>query len=125
MKLLFMLVGLIISSLGYSQKIMKVIEYDCPDSLGFITNQRGIDRNVSFFVDPNDSPTFYFIENFTHKDFAKLIQENDVKVLSRVKLVKLGYVAKPYDFLYAYNAKKELLFYYILKDRQEEKLLVQ
>lgn len=118
-----MLLGLTISSLGYSQKIIKVIKYDCPDSLGFITNQHGIDRNVTFFLDPNDSPTFYFIENFTQKDFAKLIQENDTKVLSRVKLIKLGYVAKPYDFIYAYNARKKLMFYYILKDRYEEGLL--
>ena len=123
MKLLFMLLGLTISSLGYFQKIIKVIKYDCPDSLGFITNQHGIDRNVTFFLYPNDSPTFYFVENFTHKDFTKLIKENDTKVISRVKPVKLGYVAKPYDVIYSYNAKEEIMFYYILKDKNEEGLL--
>ena len=119
-----MLLALTLSSQSYSQFI-KVIKFDCPDSLGYITNQGGPTRAVTFFLDPDDSPTFYYVENFSPKDFYKLLYENDTKVISRVKLVQLGYVAKPYHFLYAYNSKKALIYYYILKDHREEKLLVQ
>lgn len=121
MKLIFVLLAIAFSLQGFSQFI-KVVRFDCPDSLGYVTNQPGISRSVTFFLEPDDNPTFYYVEKFSPKDFFKLIYENDTKVLSRVKLVQLGYVAKPYHFLYAYNSRNALLFYYILKDWEEEEL---
>ena len=123
MKTLFVFLAMILSLKGTSQHV-KVIKYDCPDSLGYVTNQGGPTRAVTFFLEPDDNPTFYYVENFSPKDFHRLIYQNDTKVISRVKLVQLGYVAKPYHFLYAYNSKNALIFYYILKDQREEKLLV-
>lgn len=123
MKQLLMLLALTVSLQGYSQFI-KVVNFDCPDSLGYVTNQGGTSRSVTFFLEPNDSPAFYYVENFTHKDFYKLIYEKDTKVISRVKPIQLGHVAKPYQFIYAFNSRNVLMYYYILKDWKEEKLLM-
>ena len=102
---------------------INTVKINCPDNLGFVTNE-GVTKACEFYFE-NENPNIFFVENFRHVDFHELINKDNRKVISRVKLVASDYVAKAYDFIFAYNKDNVLLFYYILKNEQEEKLFEQ
>ncbi|MDQ2718203.1 MAG: hypothetical protein M3Z26_00375 [Bacteroidota bacterium] len=120
MKLLFITITLFFNLQSFSQ--VQEIKFNCPDSLGFITNQ-GATKDITFFLQKDEEANFYYVEYFSHENFHDLLYNNRTDLIKRVKLITADYVGKPYDFIYTYNSKNALLFYYILKDWQEEKIL--
>lgn len=100
---------------------INIVQLNCPDSLGFITNM-GQTKACEFLFE-NETPNLFYVENFSHRNFYDLIYKDSVHLLLRGKLIMPGYTANIHDFLFAWNNKKALLFHYILKDHQEEKQL--
>ena len=107
----------------HTKSQINVVKINCPDSLGYITNQ-GNSRACDFYF-YNESPDIFYVEDFSHKDFHNLIFNNQTKLISIAKLVTPTYIAKVHDFIYASNKGNVLLYYYILKDHHEEKLLAE
>lgn len=101
---------------------INIVRLNCPDSIGFITNQ-GTTRACEFLFE-NGNPDLFYVEDFSHKDFYNLLYKEDRSKISRVKLVSPKYIPAIHDFVFAYNKQNTLLFYYILKDDNEEKLLL-
>ncbi len=106
----------------HSTSQINVVQINCPDSVGFITNM-GASKTCKFVFE-NENPNLFYVENFTHQNFHDLNYEKDLTLISRSKLVISSYIPKIHDFIYAWNKNNQLLFYYILKDHKEEKLLV-
>ena len=105
---------------------IKIVKLNCPDSLGFISNLGGASRACEFyFHSSEETPDMFYVENFSHKDFHDLIFNKDKSKISRVKLVREDYTSSVHDFIYCINKDNQLLYYYILKDRQEEKQLAE
>ena len=119
MKILFIAILLFHFTPAKTQR--NVVKINCPDSLGFITNE-GVTKSCEFLFQ-NENPNIFFVENFSHIDFYNVVYKNDKRPISRVKVVFGNYIAKPHDFIFAYTKDNALLFYYILKDQQEEKIL--
>ena len=104
---------------------IKIVKINCPDSLGFPTNLGGTSRACEFYFHKSEeTPDMFYVENFSHQDFYDLTFNNDKSKISKVKLVRESYTASVHDFVYCYNKDNQLLFYHILKDRQEKKQLV-
>ena len=104
---------------------IRIVKINCPDSLGFLTNLGGSSRACEFYFHKNEeTPDMFYVENLRHKDFHDIIFNKDISKISRVKLVREAYTSSVHDFIYCINKDDQLLYYYILKDRQEEKQLV-
>lgn len=81
-------------------------------------------RSCEFFFLKNEKvPDFFYHENLSHQDFYDFAFNKDYSKIKMVKLVTEKYVPSVHDFVYCYNQDNEIMFYYILKDSAEEKLL--
>lgn len=116
------LILMFISSSNHSTSQVNIVTIHCPDTVGFVTNM-GVTKACEFIFD-NESPNLFYVENFSHQSFHDLIYRNNLKLISRTKLLVPSYVPKIHDFIFAWNKNNKLLFYYILKDHKEEKLLI-
>jgi len=85
-------------------------------------NPLGAPLDCGFYFE-NENPDSFNVENFTREDFYNVVYKNDKRKLSRVKLVTPNYTPAVHDFVYATNKADALLFYYIVKDSQEEQKL--
>ena len=105
---------------------IKIVKINCPDSLGYITNLGGASRACEFYFHKSEeTPGMFYVENFSHQDFYDLTFNNDKSKISKVKLVRDSYTPSVHDFVYCINKDDQLMFYYILKDSQEEKQLAE
>ncbi|MEO6838955.1 MAG: hypothetical protein ABI185_11260 [Ginsengibacter sp.] len=93
---------------------------NCHPTLGFITNVPGEYRSVDFIFENEEEASLFVVENFSRHNFLNLMRLKDTKSISRAKLVLPNYKAKPYDLIYGYSKSKELQFYYIVKNHDEE-----
>jgi len=120
MKIIFSAILLLHFLPANTQKIV-IVKFNCADSVRYITNQ-GPPLDCEFSFD-NESPDLFYVENFTHQDFHNVVHKQDKTKLARVKLVTPGYTPAVHDFVFATSKKNVLLYYYILKDSQEEEKL--
>jgi hypothetical protein len=103
---------------------MRVVKLNCNDSLAYATNMDYGNKPCEFYFHYSEKiPPMYYIENFTHKDLYELITHKDQSKIALLKLVTPGYTPKIHDFVFCNNQNDALIYYYILKDWQEHKIL--
>ena len=120
MKIIFFAILLLHFLPGNTQKIV-IVKFNCADSVRYVSNQ-GPPLDCEFSFD-SESPDIFYAENFTHQDFFNVVLKNDKSKLARVKLVTPKYTPAVHDFVFTMNKNNGLLYYYILKDSQEEEKL--
>lgn len=120
MKIIFFAILLLHFLPASTQKVV-IVKFNCHDSVRYITNQEA-PQDCEFSFD-NESPNIFYAENFTHQDFFNVVYRNDQSKLVRVKIVSPKYTPSVHDFVFTMNKNNRLLFYYILKDSQEEQQL--
>ena len=107
-----------------SNSKVNIVKISCPDSMGYITNIGAVSRALEFpFLQNEKVPDLFYHENLSHEEFYDFAFRNDKSKISRGKLVTPGYVPSIHDFVFCYNKNNDIMFYYILKDSQEQQLL--
>ena len=82
----------------------KIVKLNCPESLGFVTNIPNGSRACEFYFHKlEETPTMFYIPNFSHEQFFSLTLDGNEKIISRARLVKENHIAAIHDFIYCYN----------------------
>ena len=94
--------------------------------MGYITNIGAASRALKFtFLQNEKVPDFFYHENLSHEEFYDFASKNDNSKIKTSKLVRENYIPSVHDFVFCYNRDNDIMFYYILKDSAEEKLLAE